>query len=263
MKIPEQDEVFSQMINTARILIVDYDINRFHSFGLYSRLLMDPTFFKTQRDPEFLKRFVKAPQAKDKMIEYIHNSVSYNPFLMSTNNTEENWPMDGYEDVLGAFLADKDMVPVFETDISKRLNNVLYNDKVEGFLLKYKSDPFVCGYEEDVKVFTSNHILDGRMAAEIVSRLGANVIFTSLIETAINIAVHSYILGARNPLTFYIANYKYNYDETRTMKYTGSIMGLEYSRKHSFISFDPFTSLSYTVTRNKEEGENESTEHAE
>ena len=33
--------------------------------------------------------------------------------------------------------------------------------------------------------------------------------------------------------------------ETKTMKHTSAVAGLEYAVKHSFMSIDPFTSLSY------------------
>ena len=198
--IPSQDPAFDRMVNTARILIIDHDINRYHSFELYSYLL-------TKR-------------------EYFFNSID-KPFLID-------------------FINQSTELHVIPTDISDRLSPLLYNESVEGYLLKYSFDNHKSSYEDQVKVFKSEHILDGTFATEIIRKFKINTVFVSSIDLAILISLRLYQLEYKDPITFYVGIYRYNYDpETKSMKHTSAVAGLEYAVKHSFMSIDPFTSLSY------------------
>ena len=239
--IPAQDPAFDRMVNTARILIIDHDINRYHSFELYSYLLTKREYFFNSIDQRFMVDFINQSTLNKKVTYYLSKSPYLNPYQHFKDT--ESIDNKEYEEHL------KDLLPVLHivpTDISERLSPMLYNESVEGFLLKYASDPHRSSYENQVKVFKSDYILDGVFASAIIKKFSINTIFVSSIELAISIALKLYQMEYKEPLTFYVGIYRYNYDpETKSMKHTSAIAGLEYAVKHSFMSIDPFTSLSY------------------
>lgn len=239
--IPTQDPAFDRMVNTARILIIDHDINRYHSFELYSYLLTKREYFFSSIDTEFLGKFVTQPTLNKRVTYYLSKSEYLNPYKHFKSDT----PITDteYENRLNEVLPELHLIP---SDISYRLRPLLYNNTVEGYLLKYSNDSHVSDYEELVKVFKTKNILDGAFAISIIQKFNINAIIVSSIELALRIAVKLYELDYKTPMTFYIGIYRYNYDiETHAMKHMSSITGLEYMLKHSFMSIDPFTSLSY------------------
>ena len=237
--IPAQDPAFERMMNTARILIIDHDMNRYHSFELYSYLLTKREYFFNSIDRKFLLQFVKQSTLNKKVTYYLSRSNFLNPYEHFKNVKNEY----EYEESL------KELLPklhIISTDISYRLGPLLYNNSVEGYLLKYKADNHISDYEDQVKVFKSDHLLDGVFAIEIIRKFNINTIFVSSIELAIRLSLKLYELDYKVPISFYIGIYRYNYDpELKVMKYTSAIDGLEYTSKHSFLTIDPFTSLSY------------------
>lgn len=240
-KIPEQDEAFSRMVNTARMLVIDHDINRYHSYELYSFLLKDKKYFMDSNDRNFLVDFVNLPTANKKLTHYLSKSPYYNPFH-HFNSTKE-LPDEKYEDYLNNVFSE---IPLFSTDISYRFSTLFYNKTVQGYLLKYSNDNHKCGYEDQVKVFTSHHLLDGVFAARLITKFQINAVIVASIDVALNIQAMLHKLEYKTPMNYYIGIYRYNFDpETRTMKNGPIIAGLEYSETHSFITIDPFTNLSY------------------
>ena len=172
---------------------------------------------------------------------YLSRSPYMNPYQHFKHTSDIS--LYDYENNLNESFSKIHTIP---TDISYRLGPMLYNKSVEGYLLKYNKDPHVSGYEQQVKVFKSDYILDGAFAIEIIRKCNINVIFVSNIEIALTIALQLYDLDYKSSITFYIGIYRYNYDPTiKAMKHTSAIAGLEYTAKHSFMSIDPFTSLSY------------------
>jgi hypothetical protein len=239
--IPPQDPAFEQMINTARILIIDHDINRYHSFELYSYLLTQREYFFNPVDKKFLVDFVKQSTLNKKLMYYLSLSEYLNPFQHFTITSDKS--IEWYEDKLNELFP---IIHTIPTDISYRLSPMLYNKTIEGFLLKYKNDTHISGYENQVKVFKTDHILDGAFAVEIIRSLNISAIFISSIDIALMIAMKLYEINYKSPIMFYVGIYRYNYDpETKTMKHTSAITTLEYIAKHSFMTIDPFTNLSY------------------
>ena len=239
--IPSQDPAFDRMVNTARILIIDHDINRYHSFELYSYLLTKREYFFNSIDKPFLIDFINQSTLNKKVTYYISKSPHLNPYHHF--NGYENVTDTEYEDGLKSAMSELHVIP---TDISDRLSPLLYNESVEGYLLKYSFDNHKSSYEDQVKVFKSEHILDGTFATEIIRKFKINTVFVSSIDLAILISLRLYQLEYKDSITFYVGIYRYNYDpETKSMKHTSAVAGLEYAVKHSFMSIDPFTSLSY------------------
>lgn len=243
---------FPTMMSKSRILILDFDMIRYHSFELFTYLLLDENYFRNVADFNFLKTFVS--EAKDlnhKVLYYSRHVQSYNPydlfkddFHVTVNEMENR--------MNGLFPKLTRTIP---TDLANYLGAVFSNKTVEGYLLKYRNDPVTPSYEHLLKkVYTTDHVLDLRMAIEIIRKHQINTIFISSVHVAMQLI--GYLMKMKYPerMSFFIATYYYNYDpKTGLMKFLNIMNKVEYLTKYDFNTIDPFTGLN--ILRKYEKGE--------
>ena len=240
-------ELFPQMLQGARLLVIDYDVTRYHSFDFFRYLLYRKEWF-VRCEPQFLKEFVELRNPLKQIYYYKTHGYDINPFYYfdtdkyRSPNETENW--------MNEHFADSDLIAT-PTDIGQRLGVIFDRNGISGYLLKYKNDPYSPGFGDKVTVYTTDHVLNLNMATAIVKQHGINAVMTSSIELAIILAARLKADGWLQPITFMIGSYAYNYDaNTGRLRHIPAINALELYYKHEFGVFNPFTGLEQMKNEN-------------
>ena len=239
--------LYPQMMQATKLLILDYDVTRYHSFDLFRYLLLDEEMFK-----KCYAKYLPLIQSKDigeQILFYMRNCPNMSPFdnfkhLKNTVHIQE------LEDRMNEAFGDERMLST-PTDLSSRLGIIFSRSNITGYRLKYAKDPFDPEFNDQVKTFTSDHVLDLRMAVEIVKKFGINAVMVSSIDTAVLLGAILVRQGYTSPISFIVGSYFYNYDEqTGQLNQYRAMNVLEYSYKYEFGVFDPYTGLN---TQRKDE----------
>lgn len=239
-KLVDSHTLFPEMMQGTKLLILDYDITRYHSFDLFRFLLLDKKMF-CSCDQKFLP-FVKMKDIGEQVFFYMRKNSNINPYD-NFELTRDQYKITEYENRLNGFLNHPKM-KMTPTDLDKRLSVLFERNNVTGFLLKYEKDPHIAGFSEYVKTYTSNHILDLRMALAIITKEQINSMILSSVDVAVLIAEALVKAKITHPITFMICSYYYNYDpNTNLMRHLKMMNILEYQYKHEFGLINPFTGL--------------------
>lgn len=234
-------ELYPLMLRNTRLLIIDYDVTRYHSFDFFRYLMYDKGWF-LRCQPEFRKEFVLLHNPLKQILMYKKMCPYINPFEMFVAHNQYHKVKD-MEDWMNEHFADK-MLIATPTDVAARFGTALDRNDITGFILKYTNDPHTPQFGDGVKVYTSDHVLDLRMAVAVVLKHQINAVMLSSVELAVILASKLLSAGHSIPLTFMIGNYFYNYSpENGALKHMGELNGLEYHHKYEFGIFDPFTGI--------------------
>lgn len=234
-------DLYPSMMQGTKLLILDYDVTRYHSFDFFSYLLTIKENFMSC-DPRFLCGFLKATTKEEKVLYYMRECPYFNPYDNFTNLRDKISRSD-MEANLNGCLADLKVTP---TDLDERLEVFFQKQSVSGYLLKYTKDPHLPSYSDRLTVYTSDNILDLRMATAIIEKHNINAVMISSVDLAILLAERMLKYNIQRPVSFIIGAYLYNYDsENRVMRQLNMMNRLEYSQKHEFGIFDPYTGLNF------------------
>ena len=238
------------MMETTRMLIIDHDMTRFHSYELFSYLINDFEYFK-QVDYQFLDGLMQRPDQQHRVLYYMRNTPVLSPFDLFSSTTEKG-RLDQYEDALNQNF--DNLTKMIPTDLSFRLGSFFRNKTVTGYMLRYKKDVYSIDYEEDLKkVYRSDHILDLAMAVAIIQEHNINSVMICSSELMVALIYYLHEAGYQIPINFFVASYRYNYDEHGFFKNLDYMNKFQFGMKHEFNLIDPFTSL--TAMRKEEEDE--------
>lgn len=233
--------LYPDMMKTTKLLVLDYDVTRYHSFDVFRFMLLEKeNFMKCKK--ELYPMLEPGQVFWDKVLFYMEHCPNFNPF----DNFEGANQLSIHEldDLMNTMLA-SDRVAVTRTDLDEQFRVVFDKPTVDGFLLQYEND-VAPSFTDTVKRYTSKKILDLRMVMEIIQKENINAIMLSSVDLAVIIAERLLAMKDDRNISFIIANYWYNYDpETKLMRHIQEMNILEYYRKHEFGIFDPFSSLHY------------------
>lgn len=253
-KLPNDSKsLFPRMMESTRMLIIDHDMTRFHSYELFSHLINDFDNF-TQVDYKFLTELVNQPDQQHRVLYYMRNMKDMNPLSAFPKLLGDSDPEDysKYEDLLNQEFGK--LTKTIPTDLSFRLGSFFRDKTVTGYMLRYTKDTSEIDYEEDLKkVYRTDHILDLAMAVAIIQEHRINSIMISSSELMVALIYYLYKAGYTTPINFFVASYRYNYDENGFFKNLDYMNKFQFGLKHEFNLIDPLTSLS--SMRKQEEGE--------
>lgn len=244
-KQPVQDSntLWPLMMQQTRLLIFDYDVTRYHSFDLFSTLLLDREMFN-HCDAKFLD-FVTTSSYSDRILFYKNKVEQLNVYEHFTN-TRGLVNRDEYEKNVNAKLFKSPRAVTTETEISVNFNVIFYRDGISGYLLRYKDDPHEPLFIDQVKVYESDRILDLRMAKAIIQEHRINAVLMSSAELAVELALGLLAIGYEEPISFLLGGYRYNFiDEFQYLKNMKIMASLERKYRYEFSLFDPFSNLTY------------------
>lgn len=239
----DSNTLWPGMMQKTRLLILDYDVTRYHSFDLFRYLLWSSYDTFKQCDPKYLP-MLTVRDLTHQILFYSRNCDTINPYD-NFSHTRGTVDLKGLEDHFQVMFADTS-AKIVPTDISIQYDTVFHRPNIHGYLLRFKNDPHKPVFYDKVTVYESEHILDLRMAFTIVQKHNINAVMISSVDLAVLLAEKLLAAGNRNPISFIIGSYFYNYDpELKTMRHLDRMELLEYKLKHEFGVFDSFSSLSY------------------
>lgn len=245
-------ELFPTMMQNTKLLILDYDVTRYHSFDMFRYTLMDKSWFH-RCDPAIRDAFVHDRTIEKQVLRYMRTCSHINPFENFSPEDPTYRTTAELEDHMNEVFEDKLMLTT-PTDIASRLGIIFSRQSIDGYWLKYKKDPHQLPYQDDLTIYTSDHVLDLRMALAIIEQHQINAIMLSSVDLAIILCVKLEQYKIKRPISFIIGTYFYNYEpDTGIMKRLQEMNAIEYNRKHEFGIFNPFSGLE---ENRKEESEN-------
>lgn len=230
--------LFPTMMQATRLLILDYDVTRYHSFDLFRHLLRDRDMFM-HCDPELLK-MVQSPDVGKQILHYVRNNPNINPYDNFTL-TKDQIKISEFESRLNNSMDEMLITP---TDIGVRLGIVFNRPNITGYALRYKTDKYEPVNISLVKTYLSDHILDLRMALAIIEHHSINAVMLSSVDLALFLSQKLVSAGRTSPMSFMIADYFYNHDpETRLLRNVPYLYQYEQLYKFEYGVFDPYTGL--------------------
>lgn len=234
-------ELFPSMLRNTKLLIIDYDVTRYHSFDFFRYLMYNKEWF-LRCQPDFRQEFVLLRNPLKQILMFRKQCPYINPFEMFTDH-DQYQKVQQMEDWMNEHFADNLLITT-PTDVAARFGTALDRNDISGFILKYTNDTYTAPFGERVKVYTSDHVLDLRMAIAVIQKHGINAVMLSSVELAILLATKLIAGGYTTPVSFIIGNYFYNYDpDSGVMKHMPELNVLEYQHKYEFGVFDPFTGI--------------------
>lgn len=237
----------------TRLMIIDYDITRFHSFDVFRYLLLDRSFFM-QLDPLYLGIISDHRDVVEQVYLYKSICSSMSPFdcFKHTKGMIHIDKLDQY--IVPAI--DNDIAHVTVTDLSDMLAPALYNITVEVVRICYEKDPFVPEISElkNMRNIKVDRIFDLDFITNTIISNNINSILLSSVEFAIAIATRIIQLGYDTPLTFILCNYNYNMTEIeyhghkiKDLKFLVELAALEQVKQYEFGVIDPFSSIQHCI----------------
>lgn len=233
---------YPEMMKESKLLILDYDVLRYHSFDLFRYLLLDKENFLNCR-AEFLP-FIKTTDLNEQILFYMRHMNHIIPQQAFTGSlAEQITTIEAMEDNLNAAMVQKNM-KITPTDMGLRLSQICYRTRLDVYILRYAKDPYRLDIPDTVKTFTSDHPLNLNMAIALIQKYQINAVMLSSLDCAMVLCSRLYNMGYRSQLSIIIGTYWYNYDpETKLLRHIEMMNLYEYSLKHEFGIFDPFTGL--------------------
>ena len=199
-------DLFPQMMSSTRMLIIDYDVTRVHSFDIFRMMLLDKDF-AVQVDKRFYP-ILTSHDYEEQLAYYIQRAYSLNPLDLFIH-TKDKIDIIQYEEQIPNLL-NNDIIKISPTDIMDQFGVCFSKKTITGYLLRYECDKFPIPWIDKVKVFTSDRILDMRMASAIVQQYQINAVMCSSIECAILLANRLHSIKYNGPITFIVGRYIMN-----------------------------------------------------
>lgn len=237
----------------TRLLIIDYDVCRYHSFDLLRYLMLDWEVFKTLH-PTYLEMFHIYSEVADQVDHYRSTCPTLNPLELFSRF--ENTIYKDLEEHLNAMFSDE-KAKIVPTDIGTRFQVIFDSKSVTGHLVVHENDPYEPSFYDSVDVHTVSQLFNLDNIIPIIIKHRINGVIVSSIDMAILLANHLVKAGYKSPITMIIGTYRYNYESITigenqsgmlTMKHQREMLILENELQYEFGVFDPFSGLSY---RNK------------
>jgi hypothetical protein len=235
--------LFPQMMQATKLLILDYDVTRYHSFDLFRYLLLDRELFM-KCDPKFIP-MIKETDPYIQIKQYMKLAPSINPYDNFTHLSGKLKIVD-MEDRINTVISDEAMHYTY-TDLYHNLGIAFDRNGINGYILKYKNDPHTVPWEDNVKVYTTDYIFDFAMTIAIIKKHRINAIMVSSVDAAVILCEKLEKEKYYDSITFMIGNYPYNYTSTpndqdlNRLKQLDYLRWFEQNRKHEFGLFDPFS----------------------
>ena len=240
-------DLFPDMMKATRLLIIDHDVTRYHSFDLLRYTLFTREDLFGTLKPEYYQLIVPHQEVADQ-VQFMRTNVPvFNIFEMFNKDEDARTP-SVYVSKIREMFADKH-AKITPTDISTRFDIVFDNPSITGYLLQYKGENHHPSCYRKMTVYESENLLDLNMAVKIIQKHSINAVMICSNEMALRLVISLARSGYTTPITFIIGRYAYNFhmNENRCVlpTYNSEIGIAEIQYKHEFGFFDPFSGLTY------------------
>lgn len=247
----DMQKQYPQMMSSSRVLLLNFDLLRFHSFELFAQLLLEEDYFFSMNDPAFLTTFVNQPTLMDQVYYYYQHAIHLNPLAYFDRTKDAT--LDDMENLLNERF--KTLNRTIPTDLLDKIGIVFQNDTVDGYLLSYQADPVVATYHKNLKkCYTTDRVLDLRMAVEIIRLHQINVVMLSSFQTMLRLIAYLEKYKIPLPIAYFVGKYFYNYEpETGIVRYVDALNRIEYNRRIEINVVDPFTAIHNLKQKEKQD----------
>lgn len=232
---------YGSMLERGRVLIIDYDVTRFHGFDIFRYMLLDHDSMMDCNS--YYLPMIAAPMVEQQLVFYFDHC----PFLNPNDNFISRRDTQNIEEIDASISGTlgQEHVPITETLIATQFNHVFERENLEGYMLRYRSDPHHVGWEKKLKkIYESDRLFDLVMANHIIRKKNINLVIVASVDMAILLVAQLRREGFTKPIGFLIGSYHYNMvDGTGMLKRLGEIVKLEQVHKYEFGIFQPFAGL--------------------
>lgn len=242
-------QFFPQMMQASRMLIIDFDVTRFHSFDFLRRLLLEKdrvTYLDERMIP-----LLKIKDYYNAIIWYKTHCFSLNPWDAFVD-THDQMTLEEVENANRSLFSDP-KCRITATELMNQLSIIFDRKDITGYLLRYPMDKTEIPWLDKVTVYTSEHMLNMKMAAAIVQKHQINAIMISSVEAAVRLISYLHMdFNYYAPITFFIADYQYNYDpELEYYKMGPLLYQLQMQYFYEFCTFNPFSVIGEYYANNR------------
>ena len=251
---------YPELMKDTRMLIVNYDVLRYHSFDL-----LRYTLFKLAlHDVESFGRLrlsyipiVDESWSLEEKIVYMKRMFRYENIFKGFVDVGPNGDdMKEYEERIEMMFEDPKAIAL-PTELALDLYPMIDRKDMTVYLLMYPGDIVKPSFYDGCTVYESSNILDMEMAVAIILKHNINAVMVNSNRAAIRIAERLHEEKHNDPMTFIVGDYGYNYEFVEGKRYlpTDRVkMGmLELGRNYEFGTFDPFTRLTRAVRSSNED----------
>lgn len=239
------------VMKKTRMLVVDHNVCRFHSFDLFmwfNYQLAKKGDFSTYSkiDPKFLPMMLPTVSMSERVRIYRTYATSPDPYSCY-RGLDKELTVAEYETLLNEMMTDSTNW-VTPTDISTAMDPIFVRSDVEGYLLRYAEDRNVPIYTSNMTVYERDNVLDLDYTIKLIQKHRINAIMMDSTDRAMHLTMKLQEVGYKDHLTFMIARYGYNFEfrngEPYQLKHNLTLGRLELEYHHEYGYFDPFTGMS-------------------
>ena len=234
----------------TKLLILDYDVSRFHSFDLFRYLMLDHSYF-IGVDPKYLEMVSNHKPIAEQVDFYRSTCSSINPFdyFIHTADKIHTSELDRQMNL----MFQNPRAAITGTDLSQTLYQVICSSTLDVHWIHYQNDPYVPEFSIGTSIIigTVNEMFKPREIASYIAKNGINSLIVSSIEFAILIIGELLHREYYNPMTILVCKYNYNYQEfdfkgapMKALKCSNQIFGLQNKLQYEFGVLDTYTSIS-------------------
>lgn len=238
--------LYPEMMKVTNLLIVDYNVLRYHSFDWIRYKMMDLAYFDGL-SPSY--SFLKTETNLANMIHMAKNTItSADPMSVFKQWCEPNshkFPEDLTKELIQMFNSNIERVTM--TDLSKRIGIIFGRGDIHGFVVKFKSDKKTeYDLPNNVKIVESDDMFNIDWLLNFIISNNINAVMVDSVDLAIALAMKTPI-----QTSFMFGTYRYNFQmyyksdtvHMPIVKGVRQMNVLEFKRKHEFGTFDPFGDL--------------------
>ena len=240
------------MMKKTRLLVVNHDTLRYHSFDmLRHQLYLDVK----EKDFEHFSSLKETFRPFWKVEKYVGDQVDLLRSECYHLNVFECFQKSLSVDTLQKYnerilqMVQSGESHITPTDLGIRLGIVFDRKDVTGFVLQHKGEKYKPEWYHKVTVYETDDILDpnGETIVDLIEQQNINAVFLPDVESIIRTVNHMVNRGRTEHITFIHANYAYNYElknGMRLRKYGELLDLIERTYRHEMGVFDPFTGIS-------------------
>ncbi|MCM1295199.1 MAG: hypothetical protein NC311_06630 [Muribaculaceae bacterium] len=240
-------KMFPSMMKATKLLIIDHDVTRYHSFDLLRYTLFTRKDLFVTLKPAYHKLITPNVELAEQ-VQFMRTTVpEFNIFDMFGKD-EGVHTTDQYSDHIRSMITGEH-AKTTPTDVSERFEVVFDKPDITGYLLQYKGETNRPAFYGKVTVYEDANLLNLKVAVKLIIKHSINAVMICSNELAVRLIAMLVAAGHTTPITFIIARYAYNFqvnDDKCVVPTCNSEMGaLEVQYKHEFGFFDPFSGLTF------------------
>lgn len=239
LKSPENPtlEYFPQMLQTSKVLVIDHNITRFHTYDVFSLMLLDPMYQEDlhRKCPNEIIDFLKTVTSDDDPMAGVKWAYeNFTPeFLEKVFVSRET-----YLDIMKRYLSDE-RIYCTPTTATYGLENIFGNNHVCGAVLRQIGDKRSAESNDFIstgtfKTFLTDNILDTDTLITFINKNGFNAVLVDSVQEAATMAYKT------KGVTYIIGTYRFNFDSSGKFMGVNHLTLTELANKNEFAVFYPY-----------------------